>query len=474
MILWTLQDLLTATGGVLHGQKADIQEAGITGISIDTRTLQQGDLFVALAGIRDGHDYVIEAFEKGAAAALVLHHQTASFAKAGLVIGVPHVLDALTVLGQAARARTGARILAITGSVGKTGTKEALKVVLSSQGKTHASVASYNNHFGVPLTLARMPEETEFGIFEIGMNHAFEILPLVAMVRPHVALITTVEAVHIEHFKSVEGIADAKGEIFSGLEPGGVAVLNHDNPHFVRLKAHALASPAGRIVSFGEHEQADMRALHIEAGADGSKVEAQFLGHPLSYHLGTPGKHIAQNSLGLLASVNALGGDVAKAAQELATIRPPAGRGERVLLQLAHGPALLIDESYNANPASMKASMENLSRIEATRRIVVLGDMLELGPSGPDLHRDLATVIEHYDIDHVFAAGPLMQECIRALLKPHIANHRIGGYAISAAELEPLVLAFLQPGDVVMVKGSNGSRIAHIARVLKTRFSSLP
>jgi UDP-N-acetylmuramoyl-tripeptide--D-alanyl-D-alanine ligase len=468
MSLWTMKAILTATGGRLMGRNVDI-----AGISIDTRTLEPGDLFVALSDVRDGHDFVEQAFQKGAAAALVLSTRAASLASLGPVIGVDDVLKALAALGQAARLRTKAKILAITGSVGKTGTKEALKAVLSQQGRTHASVASYNNHFGVPLTLARMPEETEFGIFEIGMNHAFEILPLTAMVRPHVALITTVEAVHIEHFKGVEGIADAKGEIFSGLEPGGAAILNHDNPHFARLKAHAAASPAGRIISFGVHEVADMHALHINTEADGSTVEAELFGFPFTYHLGTPGRHIAQNSLGLLASVNALGGNVAKAAEALATIRPPTGRGERITLNLQGGTALLIDESYNANPASMKASIENLSLIEAARRIIVLGDMLELGPTGPDLHANLANVIREYAIDHVFAAGALMKNCISALEQGSVAKTSIAGYAESATELEPLVLDFLKPGDAVMVKGSNGSRIAHIARVLKTRLSSL-
>ncbi|TXM88099.1 Mur ligase family protein, partial [Methylobacterium sp. WL116] len=315
--LWTAAELEAATGGTLQGERG-----AVTGAALDTRTLQPGDLFFAIRGeARDGHDFVRAALDKGAGAAVVAADRAASFD--GPVLAVPGegpdpVLDAMTRLGRAARARTAAQVVAVTGSVGKTGTKEALRHVLSAQGQTHASVASYNNHWGVPLTLARMPAESRFGVFEIGMNHPREIVPLVAQVRPEVALVTTVEPVHIEHFASLSAIADAKGEIFSGLAPGGVAVLNRDNPSFARLHAHALASSAGRIVTFGEHEEADVRARRIVLRPDLSVVDAVVMGQPVTYQLGTPGRHTAMNSLGVMAVIHSLGADLARAALSLA------------------------------------------------------------------------------------------------------------------------------------------------------------
>ncbi len=302
-------------------------------------------------------------------------------------------------------------IVAITGSVGKTGTKEAMRLAFARQGRVHASVASYNNHWGVPLTLARTPRDTRFGIFEIGMNHAGEILPLTAMVRPHVAIVTTIEPVHIEFFPSIWGIADAKGEIFSGLEPGGVAIVPRDSFAFERLKAHALASSAGRVITFGEHEAADVRAVRIIAKADGSIVDAVAFGRPITYRIGTPGRHIALNSLSVLAAAHAVGADLGAAAQALADLRPPVGRGERTLLSVGGGGVLLIDESYNANPASMRAALANLGAAEpahGARRIAVLGDMRELGEAGPGLHVGLTEAVRDNNVDLVFAAGSLM------------------------------------------------------------------
>ena len=328
--LWTPQALDEATGGTLVGAPR-----AVTGASIDTRTLQPGDLFFAIRGdARDGHDFVADALGRGAGAAVVARDRAAALRSHGPVLAVPGdgpdpVLDAMRALGRAARARTGASVVAVTGSVGKTGTKEALRHVLGAQGATHASVASYNNHWGVPLTLARMPAETRYGVFEVGMNHAHEILPLTAQVRPDVALITTVEPVHIEHFPSLSAIADAKGEIFFGLKPGGVAVINRDNPNFSRLLAHAQASPAGRVVSFGEHEGADVRALRIVLRPDLSVVDAVVMGQPVTYRLGTAGRHAAMNSLGVLAAVHSLGADLAQAALALSRLSPPAGRGHR-------------------------------------------------------------------------------------------------------------------------------------------------
>ncbi len=464
--LWSPDALRGIAGAALVGDPRPV-----TGASIDTRTLRPGDLFFAIRGeVRDGHDFVRDALARGAAAAVVVGSRADEFAGAGPLLAVPDggadpVLDAMQHLGHAARARTGARIVAVTGSVGKTGTKEALRHVLAVQGSTHASVASYNNHWGVPLTLARMPAETTFGVFEIGMNHAGEIAPLTRMVRPHVAAITTVEPVHIEFFRGLSGIADAKGEIFLGLEPGGVAVINRDNPTFPRLLAHAQASDAGRIVTFGEHAASDVRAERIVLRPDLSVVDARVLGQPVTYKLGTPGRHTAMNSLAVLACAHSLGADLALAAVALATLAPPTGRGERTILKLAGGEALLVDESYNANPASMRAALANLGAIQPEgrgRRIAVLGDMRELGPDGPRYHRDLAEAVALNGVDLVFTAGTLMGQLFEAL-----PVARRGVQAPTSSELLDAVLAAVRPGDAVMVKGSLSVGMGRIVAALK-------
>ena len=469
--LWTAAALEAATGGTLHGERCVI-----TGASIDTRTLQPGDLFFAIKGeARDGHDFVRAALDKGAGAVVVAADRASAFDGPVLTVpgtGADPVLDAMTKLGQAARARTRAHVVAVTGSVGKTGTKEALRHVLSAQGETHASVASYNNHWGVPLTLARMPEGSRFGVFEIGMNHPAEIVPLVAQVQPDVALVVTVEPVHIEHFASLSAIADAKGEIFSGLSAGGIAVINRDNPSFSRLHAHALASKAGRIVSFGEHTEADVRARRIVLRPDLSVVDAVVMGQPVTYQLGTPGRHTALNSLGIMAVIHSLGADLARATLSLAALKPPVGRGERTALHLADGEAFLVDESYNANPASVRAALATLRTIETGprgRRIAVLGDMLELGGAAEAHHRDLAAAIADNAVDLVFTAGPLMGHLFEALP----VSRRGLAAAMSADLVDPLA-KILRPGDAVMVKGSNGIRMGRIVEALKARYASPP
>ncbi|MBA9067284.1 UDP-N-acetylmuramoyl-tripeptide--D-alanyl-D-alanine ligase [Methylobacterium sp. RAS18] len=471
--LWTPAALEAATGGRLIGAPR-----AVTGASIDTRSLEPGDLFFAIRGeARDGHDFVRAALEKGAGAAVVAEARAKEFEGAGPVLAVPGegddpVLDAMRRLGLAARARTGAAIVAVTGSVGKTGTKEALRHVLSAQGATHASVASYNNHWGVPLTLTRMPEATRFGVFEIGMNHGAEILPLTAMVRPDVALITTVEPVHIEHFRSLSAIADAKGEIFSGLKPGGVAVINRDNPNYERLLAHAHASRAGRVITFGEHAAADVCAHRILTRPDVSVVDATVMGVPVTYQLGTPGRHVAMNSLGVLACIHALGADLARAALSLASLKPPVGRGERTALRIGDGEAFLVDESYNANPASIRAALATLAGIDTGakgRRIAVLGDMKELGATGEALHRELADAVAANGIDLVFAVGPLMAHLFEAL------PMTVRGTAAPTAEgVTDAVLATLRPGDAVMVKGSNSMRMVRIVEAVKARYAVAP
>jgi UDP-N-acetylmuramoyl-tripeptide--D-alanyl-D-alanine ligase len=465
--LWTREEIAAATGGWITDEFGPV-----AGVSIDTRTLNPRDLFFAIRGdARDGHDFVKDAQTKGAAAAVVAQERAPEFVDSGTLIIVPDVLAALRGVAAAARARTAAQIIAVTGSVGKTGTKEAMRLVFSRHGRTHASVASYNNHWGVPLTLARMPAESAFGIFEIGMNHTGEIEPLTRLVRPHVAVVTTVEPVHIEHFRSIWGIADAKGEIFAGLETGGAAVINRDNPYYERVRSHAAASRAGCILTFGEHEKADVRAERIILKPDISVVEARVLGTPLTYRLGTPGRHIALNSLSVLATVKAVGGDLALAALALADLQPPVGRGERIVLHTRRGEFTLIDESYNANPASMRAALMILGQTEPGfrgRRVAVLGDMLELGPDGPALHRGLADPVAANRIDLVFAAGPLMENLVKAL--PH---ERRGGYAGTAAELQAAVLDAVRAGDVVMIKGSNSIRMGHIVKALKDRYGDV-
>ncbi|PVE25335.1 UDP-N-acetylmuramoylalanyl-D-glutamyl-2,6-diaminopimelate--D-alanyl-D-alanine ligase [Microvirga sp. KLBC 81] len=465
--LWTLDEIVAATGARVGG---DVAQA--TGASIDTRTLEPGDLYFAIKGdVHDGHDFVPVALERGAAGAVVSEEKAPAFASGKLIV-VPDVLEAMRQLGRAARERTDAKIVAITGSVGKTGTKEAMRLALYRQGATHASVASYNNHWGVPLTLSRMPRETEFGVFEIGMNHAHEILPLTAMVRPHVAVITTIEPVHIEFFPSLWGIADAKGEIFSGLEPGGTAVINRDSPYFERMKAHALASAAGRVISFGEHQAADIRAERIVVKPDQSLVEARVFGQLLSYRIGTAGRHIALNSLSVLAACHALGVDLAQVAVSFADLKPPVGRGERTMLSIDGDEALLIDESYNANPASMRAALANLGAVELNgqaRRLAVLGDMKELGEKGPALHEGLAEAIEANDIDLVFAAGPLMKNLVERLPEAKVAAH-----AETSAELVDAVCAAIRPGDAVTVKGSLSMKMALVVKALKERYGASP
>lgn len=453
------------------GVTATASFASITGVSIDTRTIEPGDLFVALSGDqRDGHDFVEIAFSKGASAALVLARNTLPLSVFGPLIPVDDCLKALEVLGLASRARlaSDARVVAVTGSVGKTGTKEALRLILSKQGVTHASVASYNNHFGVPLTLARMHESTQFGVFEIGMNHAGEIEPLTKQVRPHVALITTVEAVHIENFPHVEAIADEKSAIFLGLEEGGTAVINRDNPHYERMWTHASRSRAGRLLSFGENPFADIRLAALKTDPEGSDIVAEINGLPLAYRLGSPGKHLAINSLGILAVCLALGADLEAATLALADVKPPQGRGARLSWGEDDQRITLIDESYNANPTSMRAAFALLAQTPIAakrRRIAILGDMLELGVDAQAMHAGLADSIEDHHIDLVYACGPLM----RGLFE-NLPASRQGAWFENSRLLADALIDKIHAGDALMVKGSNGSRMRDVVDQLKARF----
>jgi UDP-N-acetylmuramoyl-tripeptide--D-alanyl-D-alanine ligase len=461
--------IIDAMAAAMRAEKSGALPAAVSGISIDSRTLAKGDAFFAIQGeSRDGHDFVDAALKAGAGVAVVARDRRDRFAVEAPLLIVDDALEALRDLGRAARARSHAKVIAVTGSVGKTGTKEALRLALSADGETHASAASYNNHWGVPLSLARCPRSAKYAVFEIGMNHAGEITPLTKLARPHVAIITTIEPVHLEYFGSLEKIADAKAEIFAGVEPGGAAVLNRDNAQYARLAAAAKSAGVMRIVSFGEHAQADARLLRHSLQPDCSTVEANILGSQVTYKLGAPGRHLVLNSLGVLAAVVLVGADLALAALALNNLKPAAGRGTRITLKLPGGRALLIDESYNANPASMRAAIALLGQAPVGpqgRRIAVLGDMLELGMQGAELHRGLVPAIEAAAVDLVFCSGPLMRALWEAL--PSGAR---GGYAETAAALEPAVLEAIHAGDAVMVKGSLGSKMGPIVKALERQF----
>jgi UDP-N-acetylmuramoyl-tripeptide--D-alanyl-D-alanine ligase len=441
----------------------------IIGLSIDSRTIAAGEAYFAIKGeVHDGHDFVAAALKAGAALAVVEAAQRDKFAPDAPLLVVDDVLAGLVELGRAARARANAQVIAVTGSVGKTSTKEALRRVLSTQGETHASAASFNNHWGVPLSLARCPATARFAVFEIGMNHAGEIDRLVRMVRPHVAVITTVEPVHLEFFEGIEAIADAKAEILTGLEPDGAVVLNRDNSQFARLQRRAKELGVSRIVSFGADAKSEARLIQVSLHPACSAVHANILGNDVTYKIGMPGRHMAMNSLAVLAAASLAGADLALAALSLSQMEPAAGRGVRRTLEVGGGEATLIDESYNANPASMAAALNVLGQAVVGpqgRRIAVLGDMLELGPTSPALHRGLNEAIKANHIDLVYCCGPLMRNLWDAL-----STGKRGGYADSSAALEAQAVAVIREGDAIMIKGSLGSKMKTIVNALETRF----
>jgi UDP-N-acetylmuramoyl-tripeptide--D-alanyl-D-alanine ligase len=447
-ILWTRDSVCAATSG------SGSVDWSATGVSIDSRTIENGDLFIALKGPRvDGHDHVVQALDDGAAAVLV-DHRPEGLPDDAPVIEVHDTMTALNDLGKAGRNRSTAKIIAVTGSVGKTGTKDALRNALTFQGKTSASAHSYNNHWGVPLSLARMPADAKYGVFEVGMNHAGEITPLSQMIRPDVAIITTVEPAHIEFFDSIEAIADAKAEIFAGMD-GGTAILNRDNPLFVQIAKGARPPNVSRTLSFGENPEADARLITRVADSSGNNVEAVICGRRIGYRLGLPGQHLVQNSLAVLAAICAVGADVAAAAKTLSELTPIAGRGARRTIKFADGSFTIIDESYNANPASMRAAMETLAAMRPepfAKRVAVLGDMRELGKNSRDYHLALADVLVQNGIDKVFACGEHMAAMFDA-----IPPEMRGGYSESAAELGQVVTTQVRAGDVVTVKGSLAS-----------------
>lgn len=444
---------------------------GVTGVSIDSRSLAAGELFFAILGDNsDGHDYVGAAFSRGAAACVVDEAHADRLKGLGPLYIVDDTLRAMERLGRAARARTKARVIAVTGSVGKTSTKEMLRKVLGDAGKTHASAKSFNNHWGVPLTLSLLPEDAEFAVFEIGMNHRGEIEKLVDMVRPDVAIVTTVAPVHLEHFSSVEEIAAAKAEIFGGLVEGGVAILPRDIPTFPILAA-AARQKAAFVLTFGEGEGADAQLTAYRGEDSFSFVEARALGEKISFRLGAPGRHMAQNALAVILAARAVGLGFAQIALSLGGVAPAQGRGAREILYLPDGgTATLIDESYNANPASMRAALDLLGATfsrNGGRKIAALGDMLELGPRGAELHAELAQHVLRNRVDLIFSAGPLSRALFEAL-----PVEKRGGHVARAIELEPLLEKTLRDGDVLMIKGSNGSKLHALAAALKKAYAA--
>ncbi len=459
--LWSAREAAAATAARLQGD-SDWQAGGV---SIDTRTLQRGDLFVALHGATDGHRFVGAALDKGAAAALVDRRPDDVVADAPLLLAA-NTQTALEALGRAGRARSQARYVAVTGSVGKTSTKEALRHALSAQAPTSASAASYNNHIGVPLTLARVPQNARYAVIEIGTNHPGEIEPLARQARPHVAIVTTVAAVHLENFGSVEEIAREKAAVMAGMK-GGTAVLNRDNAYFDALSGYARDYGVARIVSFGRHAEADMRLLDSRRTETGSQAWARYHDLEFAYRIGVPGEHWILNTLAVLAAVDALGGDFVMAARSLAAVAAPAGRGARHRVALPGGSLELIDESYNASPTSMRAAFAVLAQAmpgPGGRRIAVLGDMLELGPDSPALHAGLAGALREARVDLAFTCGALMENLHDAL--PAAMR---GAHAANSAALLPLVGQALRAGDVVTVKGSLGSKMKPIVEAILAR-----
>ncbi len=455
--LWLASDIASATGGKLQG------DFFVTGISNDTRTLQPGDLYIALGGLgrHDGHDFIDQAFAVGANGVLLSQQQIDKS------VLVDNTFRAMQKLGQAARDRVlpTCKIIAITGSVGKTTTRALTAKALSVFGSLHASEHSLNNQWGVPLTLARMPADTHIGVFEVGMNHAGEILELTKQIRPHIAIITTVEAIHSGNFADgVDGVARAKAEIFAGVEPGGTAILHRDNPHFDMLCTEAAQHDIKTIVSFGQHHQADLRLVNYERLDQGGMVTASIHGETLSFLLPIRSEHNALNALAALGAVHAMGLDVEQAAAQFATLEDVEGRGNINIVPIPNkGEITLIDDRHNSSPVALTAAIREFSYVPVSnngRRILALGDMLELGDQSPELHAAIAEVIAGYPIDLVLTCGPLMAHLAQAL--PAGQNrHYIDSQAMAA-----IIGDELQDGDAILIKGSRGAKMIAVVDAL--------
>lgn len=458
--IWSAEEACAATGGETSGSWS------ASGVSIDSRSVRKGDLFIALVGENnDAHQFVGSAIENGAVAAVV-SKKIDGVSEDKLLI-VDDTFKALEDLGCAARQRTSAKIIGITGSVGKTGTKELLAAAFGTSGQTHASVKSYNNMWGVPLSLANMHAGSDFGIFEMGMNHPNEITPLTKQVRPDIAIITTIAPVHIEHFENgMEGIADAKAEIFNGLVEGGIAILPRNNEWFEHLFEKATACGA-KIYSFGEHEDADAKMISCLEAANGTRTKANILGEEIDFTLQIAGKHIATNALAVLLAVKLAGQDIKKAAKAMTQQMAVPGRGAREELNYGDpkNPVTLIDESYNASPEAMRAAFRVLALIDpgrGGRRIAILGDMLELGKDSARLHADLALPLKTSNVDLVYTCGKAMKN-----LHDNLPANKRGAHKETSAELAQIVPDVLIPGDVVMVKGSLGSKMGTVVEALR-------
>lgn len=463
-ILWTNSEAVEATGGKAHGHWHASR------VVIDSRQVQKGDLFVAIKGEQfDGHQFAAAALEKGAVAAVV-SHIPADCRDANLLL-VSDTLAALGDLGRFARRRSIARVVGVTGSVGKTSAKEMLRAALSAHGKTYATSGNYNNHIGTPLSLANLPPDTEFAVFEMGMNHAGEIAHLAKLVEPNIAAITIIEAVHMEFFMSLDAIAQAKSEIFDDMGAAGVAVLNADSPQFPVMKAAAAKQKLGSVITFGSDEMADCRLIDYDPAAAGCKVQARVNGKPLSYTLKVVGRHWAMTSLLVLAVASVLGLDKEKTVQALSAFDELEGRGQLVPLKVGDGEALLVDDSYNASPAAMRAAFAKVDEIwkqkgKKGRKLAALGNMLELGSAAAQLHADLAADIARYGFHAVYTAGDLMTHMHHALPEKMRADH-----TGQAMQLLPVLQKALHAGDILLVKGSHGSKMHELARALRGRQS---
>ncbi len=470
-LLWKSSDMVKA----MEGRPVGHLPEGITGISIDSRTLRKGEAFFAIKGdMFDGHDFATAAMAAGAGLLVVTEARLPALGKLQVpMIVVDDVLAALTRLGIASRARSKAQIIAVTGSVGKTTTKEALRHVLSDCGKVHASAASFNNHWGVPLTLARMPEDTDYGVFEIGMNHHNEIRPLVKMVQPHVAVITLIAPAHLGHFANLEEIAVAKAEIFEGVLPGGYALLNRDDKRFKQLETLTVAAGIEHIATFGENARSTYKLRDLVMKTDCSCITVSLGGQEAAVKISAPGRHIVQNMLAVMGAAHLVGADMTKVVLALASLQAEAGRGAQYRLRHGDGTFTLIDESYNANPASMRAALSLLEStepqgegIEKGRRIAVLGDMLELGKQSSKLHGDLARPIVDAHVNMLFIGGAHMS-ALKSAMPAEIQVE----YRESVDELLPLVVKAVRPGDVVMIKSSKSIGFVKIVNALLKKYA---
>lgn len=465
-LLWTSEALIVATAGRSFGNLPE----GVTGISIDTRTLKRGEAFFAVKGDRfDGHDFATAAMAAGASLIVASEERLPALGRLSIPkIVVPDVLKALQDVAVAARERSRARVIAVTGSAGKTTTKEMLRCVLEGAGSVHVAENSFNNHWGVPLTLARLPTDAKFAVFEIGMNHAGEIEPLAKMVRPHVAIVTMVAGAHLGHFNSLDEIARAKGEIFSGVIQGGQAIINRDDARWNLLSKMAVDAGINNVWGFGEHPRAQFQLVGWEPADNSSAITVRIAGQEVTGTIGAPGRHMVQNALAVLGAGYLVGADVSEMLLALADFRPADGRGRRYTLQHPEGELTLIDESYNANPASMRAALELLSAASVSgngRRIAVLGDMLELGAHSAMLHEALGELVAAAKTDFLFLAGAEMFS---------LASKPPAGipfeYRVTASELEPLLLQSVQPGDTIVIKSSKATGFSKLVEALFSHF----